>query len=48
MDHRELETQLIISEKLGYGKITEVLELLTVVKQLILGLIKYLKRKRET
>ena len=41
----ELETQLIISEKLGYGRVSGILEQLTIVKQLTLGLIKYLKTK---
>jgi len=42
----ELETQLIVSEKIGYGNFKEIIEQLSIVKQLIIGLIKYLKTKK--
>jgi four helix bundle protein len=41
----ELETQFVISQKLGYCNTSDITEQITNVKQLILGLIKYLKTK---
>lgn len=43
----ELETQLIISQKIGYLESTEeICAKLTVIKQMTLGLIKFLKSKK--
>jgi len=42
----ELETQLILSERIGYGNFTQEIEQLLIVKQLIIGLLKYLKNKK--
>lgn len=42
----ELETQIIISERIGYGKFAHIIEHLTIVKQLLIGLLKYLKSKK--
>lgn len=44
----ELETQLIISENLEYiSEIQDLSNMLTIIKKTILGLIKYLKKKKD-
>ncbi|MCL2028340.1 MAG: four helix bundle protein [Bacteroidales bacterium] len=43
----ELETQLIISEKIGYGNTTHMIEQIAVIRQLIIGLSRYLKTKKK-
>lgn len=42
----ELETQLIIANRLGYAEIDKILQRLSRVKSLVLGLRNYLKRQQ--
>ncbi len=42
----ELETQFIIANRLKYCNLTEIIPQINTVKQLTLGLVKYLKTKR--
>ena len=43
----ELETQLIISQKLGYFVKDDIYDKIVNVRKLIIGLVKYLKTKKE-
>ena len=43
----ELETQLIISQKLGYAVQNDIYDKIVDVRKLIIGLVKYLKSKKD-
>jgi len=42
----ELETQLLIAERLGYSQNIDILDNVVVIRRMLLGLIKYLKSKQ--